>query len=29
MGAPRFEPREVPFLAPRAPTYELRVAGCR
>jgi diaminopimelate epimerase len=28
MGAPRFEPREVPFLADRQrPTYELRVAG--
>jgi diaminopimelate epimerase len=28
MGAPRFEPREVPFLADALrPTYELRVAG--
>jgi diaminopimelate epimerase len=28
MGAPRFEPRDVPFLAEREqPTYEIRVAG--
>ena len=28
MGAPRFDPRDVPFLAPEArATYELRVAG--
>jgi diaminopimelate epimerase len=28
MGAPRFDPREIPFLAEREqPTYQLRVAG--